>query len=329
MNEGELSMTTPLSSEPDVDIIISTYARGDKIVLAIESILSNTYPHFTLWVIDESEDDQTERCVTEYVRRDSRVRYSRSKLHGSAAKRNAAVSFGSAPYLLFTNDDCRVAPNWVELMRAELMKPDTWAAFGRVLPGTQDPAGAPWFDPGSERQIVIALKETPHAETFRKNRFNLGFGQGHCMGFRRVRYEEIGGMDELLGTGTGLGAWDDRDLGYRVLIRGGTIRYTPDAVLYHHHWLSWNDVVRQSRHYATGTGSSAAKYIRCGDSVGWYLLGEWVVDQGLRQVLSGVFKRHSKGKIKVGLAQMYYPFVGFLRGLQQPIDRETLTFRHS
>jgi GT2 family glycosyltransferase len=311
---------------PDVDIIISTYNRGDRIALSVESILENTYPHFILWIIDESKDNRTQTYVQHVAQHDRRVRYVPSNLQGLAAKRNEGFALGSAPFVLFTNDDCRVSPDWVRYMRMELLQSDHWAVFGMVAPGTKDPAGAPWYDPDSNREIVLALKETPQPATYGKNRFDLGFGHGHNMGFQRLRFAEIGGIDEELGAGSKLGVWDERDLGYRVLARRGSIRYIPEAVVYHHHWLRCDDVMRQSRNYAMGAGSSAAKYVRCGDMGGWYILGEWIVDQGLRQVLSGIVKHRSRIKIEAGLNEIYYSLVGFVRGWKHPVDRQQMLF---
>lgn len=309
-------------SDNAVDIVISTYRPGGRLHRTIESILQSSYQNFTLWVLDQNEHDQME-CGIAGLAADPRIRYLRVPLSGIAATRNRGAAMGSAPYILFTNDDCTVDPEWIGSLVAELFASDCWAAFGRVLAGPQPKATVE----------ALALKPSRERRVYHHQRFNLGFGHGHNMGVRRQRFEELGGFDELLGgarlpgSGRPLGAWEDRDLGYRVLRRGGTIVYTPHAVVYHHHWQNWKGARRSYRSYGIGSGAAVAKYLRCGDPAAIWILFEWQFSQGLRQILSGLFKWHSLGKVSVGLTQLIYPWVGLARGLRYPCDRQRILYR--
>ncbi|GAB4192429.1 MAG: glycosyltransferase [Roseiflexaceae bacterium] len=306
-----------------VDIVVPTRGRGALIDTTLSSIRQSTHTNFTLWVIDQSDDDATAQAVAPHLRADCRVRYVRSRGRGISIARNQGVALGVAPYILFTDDDCMVEPGWISAMLQELAQDGTWATFGRVLPSAErsnDAASSALL------ALPIAIKTSPHRAVYKGNRFNLGFGHGACMGVRRSCYEQIHGFDELLGTGAPLHSWEDRDLGYRVLRRGGQIVYTPGSLVYHRQWRSWREVRRTYRSYAIGMGAATAKYLRCGDWGGCYLLGEWLLDQGLRQIISGALKWRSWQKVLIGVFQFVYPWVGLAQGLCYPIDRQRMLY---
>lgn len=149
------------------------------------------------------------------------------------------------------------------------------------------------------------------------------------MGLRRTCFDDLGGFDELLGAGAPLRSWPERDLGYRILRRGGRIVYTPAALVHYRHWRGWDEVRSTYRNYAIGAGAATGKYLRCGDWAGLYLLVEWLAGQGVRQVVSGVLKWRSGQKIQVGLLQLIYPWVGLIQGWRYPVDRERVLYRRS
>ncbi|MDW8403157.1 glycosyltransferase family 2 protein [Chloroflexus sp.] len=294
-----------------VDVVISTYRRGAAIDATIASLRQSTHPHFTLWVLDQSEDDRTEACVQSHAAADQRIRYLRRPVRGISATRNAGAALGHAPYILFTNDDCVLDPNWITSLVDELRHEQIWLAFGAVYPGSQ---------PTNTDELVLGTC-TGVRRVFRHNRFNLAFGHGHNMGARREAFERLGGFDELIGAGAPLGSWEERDLGYRALKAGGWIVFTPNAIAYHHHRQNWQGVRRSYRAYGIGAGAVAGKYLRCGDLGGLVLFGEWLFSQGLRQIASGIFKWRRRDKVLLGFDQLYYPFVGLSKGWRYPINR--------
>ncbi len=310
-----------------VDIVIATRGRGDLIDGTIESLRRCAHTDFILWIIDQSDDAATKRAVERHSAIDARVKYLYTDQRGISVSRNIGVRAGHAPYLLFTDDDCVVKPDWIDIMVGELARDDTWAVFGKVIPDENyHPPLAANVTP-VHRSIPMALKDSPDRKVYVGSRLNLGFGHGASFGMRRDRFEQLGGYDELLGVGGKLRSWNDRDIGYRILKRGGRIVYTPAAVMYHLHWRGWEETRRTYRNYATGCGAAAGKYLRCGDWVGAYILIEWFLDQGLRQILSGLVKWRSRQKIEVGLAQLIYPWRGLIDGAKYPIDRERLMYR--
>ncbi|MBP1466126.1 glycosyltransferase [Candidatus Chloroploca sp. M-50] len=311
-----------LSSSPPVDIIVPTRGRGELITTTIASIRTLRDVHFTLWVIDQSDDDRTEQCVRRHALEDPRICYRRTPTVGASTARNLGVSLGQAPFILFTDDDCYVHPAWASSMLAELRKPSIWAVFGRVLPATHGGENATVLRGGT-----VAIKPVQEAQVYRGNRLDLSFGHGASMGVRRERMVQLGGFDELLGAGGPLHSWEDRDVGYRILAAGGQIAYTPAAVIYHRQWRDWDAIRRVFRGYAIGAGASASKYVRCGDPVGVAIFTEWMFSQGLRQAFSAILKWRSWPKLQVALEQFVYPWYGFVQGFRYPVDRTHCLYR--
>ena len=107
---------------------------------------------------------------------------------GSNGARNAGVNAGNAPYILFTDDDCRANPQWVGNMVAELAKPDVSAVFGALLPEPKD------------LPISLACKTSGQRQVYAGNPLNLSFGHSANMGCRRHSFNQIGGFDPMLGA---------------------------------------------------------------------------------------------------------------------------------
>jgi len=315
------------SSVP-VDIVIPTRGRGALIDITIASIRQSKHTNFNLWIADQSDDDRTELAVAAHVEADERVHYIRTEPRGASIGRNVGAMAGTAPYILFTDDDCRVEPDWVDQMLVEMVENEASLVFGRVIPDETFkpaiPAGTKEVHPHA---LPMAKKDTPHRQVFEGNRFNLGFGHGANMAARRDWLEKLDGFDGPLGAGGALGPWEERDLGYRVLARGGRILYTPYAMVHHRHWRDWPTTYRAFRNYGLSTGAAVGKYVRCGDVATLRLLVEWSLDQGVRQVLSGIFKWQSLQKTKVGLSQIVSPWVGLAKSMQHPINRQQVLYQ--
>lgn len=314
------------STQHIIDIIIPTRGRGALIDVTISSIRQSRYENFMLWIVDQSDDDATHQAVLPHMEADPRVRYIHTTSRGSSIARNIGAAATYAPYIAFTDDDCRIHSEWLGGILQELMQNGTWAVFGRVVPDPLYTETIPDSATPVSEALPMALSDAPKRRIYTKNRFNLSFGHGANMGFNRARYEELNGFDELLGAGGPLRSWPERDLGYRILKAGGRIVYTPYAVAYHRHWRGWKDVQRTYRNYAIGTGAAVGKYLRCGDLGGLYLLFEWFIDQGARQVLSGLIKWQSWQKMQVGFLQLIYPWVGLLEGWRYKIDRNLMVY---
>src|SRR6476469_3821383 len=128
---SDLEGTTGL---PPVTVIVATRNRGDSVVMAIKSILGNTYPYFELLVVDQSENDLTEKAVRPYLD-DPRFCYLRTATRGLGVSHNLAISRVSTELIAITDDDCEVAPDWIGQLVAIFEQNERLGlVFGNVVP---------------------------------------------------------------------------------------------------------------------------------------------------------------------------------------------------
>lgn len=300
-----------------IDVIIPTRNRGASLSGTLMSLLDDPNPQLSIWVVDQSDGNATARAVQPFCDQDERVRYLHTPTRGISSARNLGVQLGAAPYVLFTDDDCRAAPGWASGLANELANGGAWAAFGRLLPEWRGAAPTERW----AAALPLAIKRSETREVYAGNPRHLGFGHGASMGVLRECLEALGGFDEALGVGGPLRSWEDRDLGHRILYAGGQIVYTPRALTYHQQRHRPAEIYVAFYNYGIGAGATAAKYLRCGDPVGAAILGDWLLGQGLRQALSGLVKWRCWPKTAVGLQQLAVTWQGLALGLRYPVDR--------
>lgn len=303
---------------PTVDVIIVTRDRSHLIGKAVESVLTAATPQTMVTIVDQSSDSATAEVVGHFCAQDERVVYLPIESKGSSLARNAGIAETSGQFVLFTDDDCVVAGDWVTSMIAEFDMSSSSAVFGALRGGDTDrpegAAAAPW--------LGVAVTSATERIEFAPNTTDLGFGHGANMGFRRTALDEVNNFDPMLGVGCALRSWPERDIGFRLLRSGHRISFTPSSVVQHNQWRSWDDVYAAHRNYAFGAGAAAAKYVRCREWKGLRVLRDWLVHLGVRQIVSGVIRWRDPRKVRIGLIDLFYPALGAWRSRSVPIDRE-------
>lgn len=304
---------------PTIDVILCTRNRGAQLQATLESLRASRYLDFQVYVVDQSTNDATARATEPFCRTDSRFHHIPSRTKGLDFARNIGAASGTGDVVAYIDDDCRADPGWVEsLLREYAGDSQTWAVFGRTIPGENAQPDRPATK--MEKALPMAMVDHKARKVFQGNVFDLGFGHGANMSFSRACFDRIGMFDELLGAGGLLRSWPERDFGYRILKAGGRIVFTPNALVHHDHWREWPEVIATYRNYAIGCGAAVGKYLRRGDYPAILLLLEWIWSQGFRQMASGLLRWRSWQKMAVGWSQVVYPFVGLRMGLRYRIS---------
>lgn len=102
-----------------VSVIIPTYGRPRQLVGAVESVLSQRYPHIELIVVDDNNPGSAGRRETEDLMSryssDERVKYIKHQQNrnGSAA-RNTGIRTATGQFLMFLDDDDEFLPGKIE-----------------------------------------------------------------------------------------------------------------------------------------------------------------------------------------------------------------------
>lgn len=237
-----------------IAVVIATAGRPDGAARAAESVLKTDYPGLAVCVVDQTQDNATDSALSRLAG-DPRLRVVRAAPRGLGAARNLGVTRSDAPIIAFTDDDCEVAPGWLEAIAAAFQAdPHLGLVFGSVLPADYDRNAG--FIPAYRVRRPLSVRGVS-----RKARIE---GIGACMAVRRSTWSTLGGFDEAMGAGAPLLAGEDADFAMRVLVAGQRVHETPDAVVTHYGFRSFVEGSRLIEGYMVGLGAVNAKMMRLG-----------------------------------------------------------------
>ena len=195
---------------PATSVVICTRNRGELITDTIKTVLANTNPKFELLVIDQSTNSVTENAVKRYCA-DKRLRYIHTETRGTGISRHIGLVEAKGEYVLYTDDDCTVSIDWVEVITNIFEdNPKTAVIFSNVAPAKYDP------DIGVIPNHIY--KEDRTIDSLVK--YYSGIGMGTGMAVRRKAVLAIGGFDRKLGPGSIFRSGEDHDIAIRTLIKG-------------------------------------------------------------------------------------------------------------
>ena len=126
-----------MEDQLDVSVVIGTYNRCQLLAGALECLVAQECPgvRYELIVVDNNSTDNTRDVVNSFASRDSRVRYVFEDQQGISYARNAGINESCSPIVAFTDDDVRVAPDWVATIKKTFdAHPEIGFIGGKVLP---------------------------------------------------------------------------------------------------------------------------------------------------------------------------------------------------
>jgi len=129
-----------------VTVVVPTRDRGSSIVATISSILACDHQNFELLVIDQSSSSETQDAISTAFD-DARINYRRVTDAGVSKSRNRGVREAGTEYVMMTDDDCVVRPNWISANLEALQAPERPGVVYADVSVVEDPAGG--FTPES------------------------------------------------------------------------------------------------------------------------------------------------------------------------------------
>lgn len=237
-----------------LSIIVSTYNRAELLGEALRSILEQETASDWDWellVVDNNSTDNT-RAVVEVLlaQYPSRLRYIFEQEQGLSAARNRGVRESSGAIVAFTDDDVRVASDWVETLRMVFDDhPHIHLVGGKILPRWNLPPPA-WMGP--RQQGSLALQDEGD-EPFELNMQRPLFVAGANFAFRRDVFTEFGHFSlEFQRVKDFIGSNEDNEFLIRLYRGGLRGLYWPRLVVtadiqlnrmeknYHRRWMTGN-----------------------------------------------------------------------------------------
>ena len=121
----------------------------------------------------------------------------------------------SRPVVVFTDDDCRPQPGWLDVLEAAFDAPDIGFVIGQVRADVEN------------AYLPFDAVAAPTPRPSRASPIPIDLGHGACMAFRREAYLGCGGADDRMGAGSRLLSAEDHDLFLRLLVTGWKGKYEP------------------------------------------------------------------------------------------------------
>ncbi len=200
-------MTRP----PLVSVVIAAYRSDTGIAGCLSALQSQTFTDFETIVVNSSPGDETRRIVTEEFPAVTFVE-SPTRLLPHAA-RNRGVQIARGRLLVFTDADCRPAPDWIEQCVA------AQAAGHEVVCGSIEPDEQSWFGLGVHLcKYSFRLKGLPPGQCAIAGTANACYSQ--------TAFDAAGPFDGEVYSGDAVLAW-------RAARRGWTPWFEPQALVRH------------------------------------------------------------------------------------------------
>ena len=96
--------------KPRVSIIVPVYNVEKYLPQCLDSILSQTYPHLEIVLVNDGSTDNSLAVAENYASRDVRIRIIDKPNEGVAATRNVGLNHATGDFVLFVDSD-----DWIEL----------------------------------------------------------------------------------------------------------------------------------------------------------------------------------------------------------------------
>lgn len=206
----------------EYSVIVAAYNAEATLFALLQSLASQTYKgSFEVVVVDDCSTDSTSQIARRFGC--TLIRLDKNK--GPAHCRNLGAKAAAGKVLIFTDSDCRVAPNWLEELDSCFSRMDAEIIMGKLvlLPSTTlgDSISALGFPAGGSLGFEKVWKVTDEGYT-------ASFSSCNC-GIRRDVFLESGGFDESFPYAGG----EDSFLAYCLVRAGSRIKYCPSVVASH------------------------------------------------------------------------------------------------
>ena len=205
-----------MNAQPPLSVIICTRNRCAALAGALDSLAGQNpgAGPFEIVVVDDGSKDDTAAVCRQFQAKLPTLRCVSTGNHAHlASARNLGVGTARGDLLLFTDDDCVVAPDWVESMRAAL-------AQHPIVAGAVDVAGESFVE---DCHIIAQF----HSFLPGRDAGPETFIAGANMGFHRSVISEMDGFDPAQRLAS------DTEFILRCRERGLPVQFTPSPLVVH------------------------------------------------------------------------------------------------
>jgi cellulose synthase/poly-beta-1,6-N-acetylglucosamine synthase-like glycosyltransferase len=230
--------------KPFVSVIVPVF-HGERFIDAcLEALLSQSYPshRFEVLVIDNNASD---RCVERI--RTYPVRYLQERATQSAyAARNRGIREARGDVLAFTDVDCIVSPEWIEVGVQAFADPNVGAVSGAI----DSNEATTWVQRHLVRRHFLS-QDVVFTHYFRP------YAQTANVFYRRSVFDQVGLFEPGWISGS------DADLAWRMqLLTPLKLCHAAAATVWHRHRSTLRGLLEQRYRHGLGSAALRAKYGR-------------------------------------------------------------------
>ena len=220
-------------------IIIPTYNRPDRLSNCLQSLAEIDYPrdNFEVIVVNDGSEMPLENHLIPF-QKSLNISLITQPNSGPAKARNHGAFMAKGKYLVFTDDDCQPAIDWLRKLEAQFTITPDCLIGGKTINALPDNL----YSTASQQLIDYLYSyynaNPEKARFFASNNFALP----------TAYFQSIGGFN----TTFPLAAGEDREFCDRLIAQNYSMIYAPEVIVYHAHDLTLRKFWQQQFNYGRG-----------------------------------------------------------------------------
>src|SRR5215813_1858845 len=226
-------------SQPFFSIVVPTYQRPLQLAACLEALSRLDYAResFEVIVVDDGSKIPPDVTIASFRDRLQLTLLVQSHTGPGRARNNGAIR-ARGWYLVFTDDDCKPAPQWLQSLALCFAKTPDHMIGGRTI------NALPHNIYSTACQLLV---------DYLYANYNAELNQPHFFTSNNLavptdRFRAMGGFDPSFSFAGG----EDRELCDRWRHHGYGTTYAPEVLVYHSHNLFLRSFWRQQVHYGRG-----------------------------------------------------------------------------
>lgn len=233
-----------------ISVIMPTRNRASILTAAVSALDVAARGHeVEVLIVDNGSTDDTAQVIQTLAPDNLALTGLHEPVAGVCRAKNLGVRHARGNILVFTDDDCRVEPDYFNDLAAHYGRDS-----GPVIRGGRVELGDP-----TDAAITIKVDDQP--ATLGNDQHPGGFVHGCNLTMSRAVLDTIGMWDERFGPGAQFVAAEETELNYRAHKAGIPVHYVPDMVTRHYHGRkSLADVKKLNWQYQRGNGAVLGKH---------------------------------------------------------------------
>jgi O-antigen biosynthesis protein len=253
------------STWPRVSVVVCSYNGARTIRDTLDALSRLEYPDYEVIVVDDGSVDATAAIARSYAG----VRVITTENRGLSSARNTGLAAATGEVVAYTDDDAYPDQHWLHYLAATFVKTRHAAVGGPNIapPGDGPIAACVANAPGGPAHVLLSDQEAEHVP-------------GCNLAIRKACLEAIGGFDPQFRV-----AGDDVDVCWRLQDRGGTLGFSPAALVWHHRRNSVRAYWRQQRGYGRAEALLEHKWPEKYNAGGHFRWAGRIYDRGLTRHL--------------------------------------------